>query len=293
MGSVGATTTTMARVGRLSLVALASVAVLVVPTRSATTEAENVGRHRGLSRAPARGHLHVTHAFPKANAHPVNPGHSRAPSHSLPKPYQRPGCANRTSPEGPRRPVFFVHIHKAGGTTFAKLATDNGLCSAYSESPNDKSSFFAKNLNPSMAHARLAIWSDRDTMLGYVRSKRLDAWATEWFAPSALPSVVRGSGALLVVTLRDPIARAFSDCGSTSPRLAECAAEPKNLNYMTQRLGLCDAGWREGAQFGGLAPCEAAWPDPNGVRVFNPPGPRATKDPMGASQDIEMFAAGT
>ena len=241
------------------------------------------------ARRPARGALWTRIAAPRrrtsarskkvhqAAARPDAP--ARDPKRVAPR---GPPCANKTSPDGPRLPLFFLHVHKAGGTTFARLARDNGLCEAPSEDRRDSGSFFAKNLNPSMIDARRAIWSSARTMISYAREKRLDAWASEWFAPSELPRGGRHGRALLVVTLRDPVARVVSNCGAAAKpaALRACATNPAHYNYMTQRLALCATSWRNSKPFRSLAACEKSFLDPNGVTkgLFLPPGPRATAD---------------
>ena len=82
-------------------------------------------------------------------------------------------------------PVFFVHLHKSGGTTFMKLASVNGWCTPKA-SRNDAGSFFGKNGNPSTKDAPRGIWSSGTAMGKYALSNNIDVWATEWFVPTEL-----------------------------------------------------------------------------------------------------------
>ena len=68
-------------------------------------------------------------------------------------------CVARKKPPT-RAPMFFLHLHKAGGTTMSKLAEANDECVPCTEDrtvlARDKGSWYAKNMNPSSKDAARA-----------------------------------------------------------------------------------------------------------------------------------------
>ena len=145
-------------------------------------------------------------------------------------------------------PVLFVHLHKAGGTTFCTMARANGARTP--QGIKGKSvGFFGMNCNPStIEDARTAVWSSPQDSAKYAETHSLDLFMNEFYMPPSLPTLgaPQSPRVRFVIMLRDPLERIVSHCGPT-PNAAlgtfiSCALQPKMRNYFHGRLCACECG---------------------------------------------------
>lgn len=139
---------------------------------SGSGQDEQVPPHRALSAGASRAIRLSIEARKMALAGKVYLG----PSNFTDAPPETQACERRSA----ARPVFFLHVHKAGGSTFAALAKANGWCLPGPRTDGDKASFFGKNGNPSVVDAARALWGSAEGMGAYAADRKLDLWATEW-----------------------------------------------------------------------------------------------------------------
>ena len=143
------------------------------------------------------------------------------------------------------------------------------FCPPVARDKRDKGGFFGKNCNPSTGDAKRALWSSGPTMAAYATQAGVDIWATEWYAPTELPSrptsvqvhhklpfdsrqqpALLGSNIRVVTLLRNPVNYFFSLCQvndlptTNFTEGLKCFARPHHVNYVTMRIAACDPSWR-------------------------------------------------
>jgi len=154
-----------------------------------------------------------------------------------------------TPPTNGTKPVYMIHIHKAGGTSLCSLAIRSGLCKPPPASTlSDRYSWFSKNCNPT--------WADKDVASGYAGGPALVAYAqrlhigfvgNEYAVPQQMPWE-----AFDVVSLvRDPLQLTLSLCdiaqlGNQSvnqsipvAKLKRCLAKRDIPDYQVRRYAGC------------------------------------------------------
>lgn len=122
--------------------------------------------------------------------------------------------------------VFFMHVHKGGGTTICNLAKQSKvMVPAMAQS----SSWMGKNCNPKAEDRRRAWEAAPSELVAYARTSHprvLNFYAIECRLPATLPW---GQFALLGV-MRQPMRHMFSNCFGLKPRCLR--------NYHNRQLAL-------------------------------------------------------
>ena len=104
-------------------------------------------------------------------------------------------------------PILFVHIRKAGGTTFCNLAKANNLIVPAAYTPIRYNGIAGKNCNPSPLHLSAAWSGGVNDQKIYVKALALDFYAHEKFLPRELPF----GDVAFVTILRHPFDRLLSE----------------------------------------------------------------------------------